>query len=123
MPAVYWHSWLVVVLFLVLGVAMAFGLLGLGSLFRPHQPSAAKKTPYESGAIDIVETKEVRFNVRYYLFALMFVLFDVETVFLFPWAVAFNRLRLFGLIEAFIFLAMLGVGLAYAWKKKVLRWQ
>jgi NADH-quinone oxidoreductase subunit A len=64
----------------------------------------------------------VQFNVRYYIFALMFVIFDVETVFLYPWAVAYEKLGIFALIEMLIFVLMLLVGLVYAWKKKVLKW-
>jgi NADH-quinone oxidoreductase subunit A len=78
-------------------------------------------TTYESGN-DPVGSSQVRFNVRYYIFALMFVIFDVETVFLYPWAVAHRSLGLFALIEMLVFVLLLVVGLIYAWRKKVLRW-
>jgi NADH-quinone oxidoreductase subunit A len=95
--------------------------LYLGKLLRPHVPSDAKYTTYESG-IEPFHDSRVQFNVRYYIFALMFVIFDVETVFLYPWAVAYDKLGIFALVEMLIFVAMLLIGLIYAWKKKVLRW-
>ncbi|MEB9942462.1 NADH-quinone oxidoreductase subunit A [Bacillus cereus] len=95
--------------------------LYLGKLLRPFKPSEAKYTTYESG-IEPLHDSRVQFNVRYYIFALMFVIFDVETVFLYPWAVAYDRLGVFALIEMALFVFMLLIGLVYAWKKKVLRW-
>jgi NADH-quinone oxidoreductase subunit A len=80
-----------------------------------------KYTTYESG-IDPFQDSRVQFNVRYYLFGLMFVIFDVETVFLYPWAVAYDELGLFALIEMLFFVVILMLGLIYAWKKKVLKW-
>ena len=84
-------------------------------------PTQEKKTTYESG-VEPTGESWVQFNVRYYMFALLFVLFDVETVFLYPWAVAYDYLGIFALIEMVIFMFMLLVGLIYAWKKKVLTW-
>ena len=86
-----------------------------------NKPSAAKATTYESG-IEPFHDANIRFHARYYIFALLFVIFDVETLFLYPWAVAYDKLGLFALIEMLIFVVMLLVGLAYAWKKKVLQW-
>ncbi len=91
---------------------------------RPKGGGAFRETTYESG----VEPRGpqggawIQFNIRYYMFALVFVVFDVETVFLYPWAVAFNRLGLFAFIEALIFIAILVVGLVYAWRKGALEW-
>jgi NADH-quinone oxidoreductase subunit A len=90
-------------------------------LLRPYKPSAEKYTTYESG-IEPFHQSWVQYNVRYYLFALMFVIFDVETVFLYPWAVAYEELGVFALIEMGIFVVLLTLGLVYAWKKKVLKW-
>ncbi|WP_424766696.1 NADH-quinone oxidoreductase subunit A [Paenibacillus sp. sgz302251] len=95
--------------------------LTVGRLLRPNKPTASKQTTYESGNLPVGEG-QIRFNIRYYLFALMFVIFDVETVFLYPWAVAYNKLGLFVLVEMLIFASMLLIGLLYAWKKKVLKW-
>ncbi|MBW5445926.1 NADH-quinone oxidoreductase subunit A [Cohnella sp. CFH 77786] len=117
----YINSYVIVTVFLVLGIAFPIFVLSLGRLLRPHKPSPGKETTYESGN-DPVGDSQIRFNVRYYLYALMFVVFDVETVFLYPWAVAYRQLGLFALVEMVIFIGLLLVGLIYAWKKKVLQW-
>jgi NADH-quinone oxidoreductase subunit A len=118
---VYQNNYLVVAAFLILGVFLPVAALTAGRFLRPHRPNEAKQTTYESG-VDPIGDSWVRFNVRYYIFALMFVIFDVETVFLYPWAVAYEQLGLFALIEMLIFVLLLLVGLIYAWKKKVLKW-
>ncbi|MFC3886427.1 NADH-quinone oxidoreductase subunit A [Bacillus songklensis] len=112
---------MIVFIFLLLGILLPVAALTAGRFLRPHAPSAAKQTTYESG-IEPFHEARVQFNVRYYIFALMFVIFDVETVFLYPWAVAYEQLGLFALIEMIIFVFMLLIGLIYAWKKKVLKW-
>lgn len=93
----------------------------LSWLFRPHRPGTIKQSTYECG-LETIGDSWVQFKVQYYLYALIFVLFDVETVFLYPWAVAYNQLPLFALLEMFVFLAILVVGLAYAWRKGALEW-
>ncbi|KGP71786.1 NADH-quinone oxidoreductase subunit A [Pontibacillus yanchengensis] len=118
---VYHNSYLIILVFLALGLLLPIVALTAGRLLRPHKPSKAKQTTYESG-IDPFQDARVQFHVQYYMFALMFVIFDVETVFLYPWAVAFDSLGAFALIEMLIFIVMLLIGLIYAWKKKVLRW-
>ncbi|MFC4769513.1 NADH-quinone oxidoreductase subunit A [Effusibacillus consociatus] len=118
----YWNSYLFVTLFLLLGIILPVGsLMVLGPLLRPKKPTAEKLSTYESGLEPFGEA-QVRYNIRYYLFALLFVVFDVEILFLYPWAVSFMDLGLFGLVEVLIFIGLLVVGLAYAWKKKVLEW-
>lgn len=117
----YINNYVVVAIFIVLGILLPVAALLAGRLLRPHKPTELKQTTYESGNEPVGEG-QVRFNIRYYLFALMFVVFDVETVFLYPWAVAYNQLGLFVLVEMIIFAGMLLIGLLYAWKKKVLRW-
>ncbi|MCM3617974.1 NADH-quinone oxidoreductase subunit A [Sutcliffiella horikoshii] len=117
----YQNNYLIVVVFLALGVLLPVVALAIGRLLRPNKPSAAKQTTYESG-IDPFHDSRVQFNVRYYIFALLFVIFDVETVFLYPWAVAYEKLGIFALIEMLIFVVLLLIGLIYAWKKKVLKW-
>ena len=105
------------------GLLLPIGaLMILGPLLRPKNPTPEKLTTYESG-IEPFGEAHVRYNVRYYLFALMFLAFDVEIMFLYPWAVTFDSLGLFGLVEMLIFLGLLVIGLAYAWKKKVLEWK
>ncbi|SEM79746.1 NADH-quinone oxidoreductase subunit A [Lihuaxuella thermophila] len=115
-----------IAVFFIVGIALPVVALGIGRLLRPHQPSADKSVTYESG-VDPTGDSWVQFNVRYYLFALLFVIFDVETVFLYPWAVVYDSLRkemgLFVLAEMLVFLLFLVIGLIYAWKKKVLEWK
>lgn len=117
----YANNYVVVAIFIVLGILLPVVALTAGRLLRPNKPTELKQTTYESGNEPVGEG-QVRFNIRYYLFALMFVIFDVETVFLYPWAVAYNKLGLFVLVEMIIFAGMLLIGLLYAWKKKVLKW-
>ncbi|MDF2719079.1 MAG: NuoA [Paenibacillus sp.] len=119
--AVYSNNYVLVAIFIALGILLPIVALTLGRFLRPNKPTDEKQTTYESGNEPVGES-HVRFNIRYYLFALMFVIFDVETVFLYPWAVAYDFLGLFALIEMLIFVALLVVGLLYAWKKKVLQW-
>jgi len=104
-------------------VAMVFPAIGFGAawLVRPHRPGAIKSTTYECGLETIGETW-IQHKVQYYLFALVFVIFDVETVFLYPWAVAYNALPLFALFEMFVFIALLVTGLVYAWREGALLW-
>jgi NADH-quinone oxidoreductase subunit A len=96
-------------------------MLGAGSLIRPRRPQPQKYIPYESG-VDPVGTGWSQSQIRYYVFALLFVLFDVEAVFIFPWAVQLETLGVFGLVEMIIFIVILALGLVYAWRKGVLRW-
>jgi len=88
---------------------------------RPRNPDPIKESVYECGMVPI-GTAQVRYNVRYYLFALLFVVFDVEAVFLFPWAVAYGQLGLYAFVEAMIFIGILLVGYAYAWRKRAMEW-
>lgn len=118
----YVNGYVIVAIFVGLGILLPIAAIGvIGRWLRPHKPSELKETTYESGN-DPVGVGQVRFNIRYYLYALMFVLFDVETVFLYPWAVAYNQLGLFALVEMLIFVGLLLIGLIYAWKKKVFKW-
>jgi len=95
--------------------------LVLAKLFRPQSPNPVKLMPYECG-IDPVDSARGRYTVRYYIVAILFVVFDVETIFLFPWAVRFKALGMFGLVEMLIFLAILVVGYIWIWKKGALEW-
>jgi len=123
MDQVYGNSYLFMTIFLLLGIFLPFATIWvIGPFLRPNNPYPEKNTTYESG-LEPVGDAMVQFNVRYYLFALLFVIFDVETVFLYPWAVAYGKLSIFALIEMTIFVFMLIVGLIYAWKKKVLTWE
>ena len=95
--------------------------LGVAWLLRPHKPNPIKQSTYECGIEPIGETW-VQFKVSYYIYALIFVVFDVESVFLFPWAVAYNRLPLFAFVAVVIFIAILFFALIYAWRKGALKW-
>ena len=88
----------------------------------PKKPNPTKYTTYECG-METVGKSQVRFNFRYYFFALLFVVFDIQVVFLYPWAVHFKQLRVFGLVEMLAFVLILIVGFVYAWKKGVLQWK
>lgn len=111
----------IVGVFLVIGVAFVLITLFVAKLVRPSRPSRIKNQNYECGEAPI-GSSWIQYNVGYYIFALIFVIFDVEVVFLFPWAVAFRKLGLFALVEMFIFLAILIFGLVYAWRKGALKW-
>lgn len=117
----YQNNYMIVAIFLILGILLPVVALTFGRLLRPYKPEEAKYTTYESG-IEPFHDSRIQFNVGYYMFALMFVIFDVETIFLYPWAVAYDKLGIFALIEMLIFVIMLVIGLVYAWKKKVLKW-
>ena len=95
--------------------------LSASRLLRPRLRGPERRTTYESG-MEPIGGAWIQFNIRYYTFALVFVIFDVETVFLYPWAVAFNQLGLLAFIEALVFIAILVVGLVYAWRKGALEW-
>ena len=117
----YTYNYLFLAVFIL--VAILFPLLPilLAKVVAPKKPSPIKNATYECGMETIGETW-VQFRVQYYLYALLFVIFDIETIFVYPWAVAFNQLGLFAFIEMIIFLAILTGGWAYAWRKGILEW-
>jgi len=108
---------------LFIGIAIAFGAVSLlaGWFVRPSRPYRAKLTPYESGS-PLFQDARVQIPMRYYIIAMLFVIFDIEIVFMFPWAVAFSKLGFVGLIEMVAFIGILVVGFWYAWKKGALEW-
>ena len=108
-------------LFILVAFGFAMVTLVISRLLAAHKPSQVKLEPYECG-IEVDSDARDRYSVRYYLIAMLFVIFDVETVFMFPWAVMLDRLAIFGLIEMFLFIAILLVGYFYAWKKGALEW-
>ena len=115
------RQYLTVVVFSGAAVLMVAAMLGLGRLVRPVRPQAQKYINYECG-VDPVGFGWSQSQIRYYIFALLFVMFDVEAVFIFPWAVRLESLGAFGLAEMAVFIAILALGLLYAWRKGVLRW-
>ena len=115
------RQYLTVAIFAVAAVAMVGAMLGLGRLIRPTRPQPQKYINYESG-VDPVGFGWSQSQIRYYVFALLFVMFDVEAVFIFPWATRLEAMGIFGLAEMGIFIVILALGLVYAWRKGVLRW-
>jgi len=115
------YGYLPIVVLLIVALILPFALLGGMKYFRPDKPETAKLSPYECG-VDPERDARERFSVRYYLIAMLFLIFDVETIFLFPWAVIYDRLAIFGLIEMVIFIGLLVVGYYYAWRKGALEW-
>ena len=115
------RQYLTVAIFAGVGVGLGAALLGIGKIFRPTRPQEQKYLADESG-VDAVGTGWSQSQIRYYVYALLFVMFDVEAVFMFPWATQLETYGTFGLVEMLIFVAILALGLLYAWRKKVLRW-
>ena len=116
------EHYLPVAIFLLLGTAMGLGMLIAGWFIRPRNPYPEKLLTYESGITPFMDAHQ-KFSIRYYIIAMLFLIFDIEAVFLYPWAVAFNHIGLYGLIEMVIFIVILLVGYFYAWKKGALEWE
>jgi len=110
-----------ILVFLVVVLAFAVGAQAAASALGPRRPSRAKELPYESGIVPR-ESARRRFSVSFYVTAMLFIVFDVESIFLFPWATIVRELKVFGIIEIVIFIATLFVGLIYVWCKGALRW-
>jgi NADH-quinone oxidoreductase subunit A len=111
-----------ILLFLIAGLALVGGGILVSMLVAPKLKTKVKDEPFECG-IETFGSSWLQFRVGYYLFAILFLLFDVETVFLFPWAVVMKDLGITAFIEVLIFLVILGLGLLYAWKKDALKWE
>ena len=109
-------------LFLLVAAGIGVALIVIGNVLGPKRPSAEKLSPYECG-FSAFEDAHMRFDVRYYLIAILFIVFDLEIAFVFPWAVVFRSLGVFGLVEMGVFLALLVIGFAYVWKKGALEWE
>lgn len=114
-------EYLAVLIFLLAGTGIVLFAFLMARLIRPHNPYPLKGITYECGE-DPISDSFIQFNNRFYMFALIFVIFDVEAVFLFPWAVAFGQLGLYALVEMIIFILILFYGIYYAWKKGALKW-
>ena len=111
-----------ILLFILVGLAVGVVPLVLGRLLGPNKPDSEKLSPYECG-FEAFEDARMRFDVRYYLVAILFILFDLEIAFLFPWAVVLNEIGTFGFLSMLVFLAILTVGFFYEWKKGALDWE
>ena len=111
-----------VLLFILVGIAMGGAMLVVGRLVSPNHPDPQKLAPYECG-FEAFEDARMKFDVRYYLIAILFILFDLEIAFLFPWAVVLPDIGIFGFWSMMIFLAILIIGFIYEWKKGALEWE
>ncbi len=118
MPTYY----LPVGIFLVVAFLFGLGQILIGYLVRPRRPYPEKLSPYESGITPTGEPRQF-FSVRYYIIAILFVVFDVEAVFLYPWAISFDKIGLYAFIEMILFILILVVGYIYAWKKDAFKWE
>jgi NADH-quinone oxidoreductase subunit A len=116
------QEYLPIFLFIIVGLAVGIGPVVIGFLLGAHRPNAEKNAPYECG-FEAFEDARMKFDVRYYLVAILFILFDLEIAFLFPWAVVFNELGWYGFSVMTIFLAILVVGFMYEWRKGALEWE
>lgn len=114
-------EYLPILIFMVIAAAFGAGALLIGGLFRIRRPYYEKLMPYESGNPPVGEPR-IRFSVKFYIIAMLFVIFDVEAVFLYPWALVYNKIGLYALVEMMLFIAMLVVGYLYAWRKEAFKW-
>jgi NADH-quinone oxidoreductase subunit A len=116
------ENYLPILIFLIMGVIFGVVPVILGRLVAPHRPDTDKLSPYECG-FEAFEDSRMKFDVRYYLVAILFIIFDLEIAFLFPWAVVLKQIGMFGFLAMVLFLAILVVGFIYEWKKGALEWE
>jgi NADH-quinone oxidoreductase subunit A len=115
-------NYLPILIFLMVTAVMGSVFIVLGKLLGPSRPDAEKNSPYECG-FEAFEDSRMKFDVRYYLVAILFIIFDLEIAFMFPWAIVLDQIGLFGLLAMAVFLAVLVVGFIYEWKKGALEWE
>ena len=121
MQNAYFQNYIPVILMLLVVVALAGAMLALSWILGERKPSRAKLSAYECGIQPTGDARQ-RFSVKFYLVAIIFILFDVEVIFLFPWAVIYRELKWFGFVEMLLFILLVGAGFAYVWKKGALDW-
>jgi len=115
-------NYLPVLIFLLVGIVLGAVMIGAGTLLGPHRPDSEKLSPYECG-FEAFEDSRMKFDVRYYLVTILFIIFDLEIAFLFPWAVVLDRIGLFGILAMGLFLAVLTIGFVYEWRRGALEWE
>jgi NADH-quinone oxidoreductase subunit A len=115
-------NYLPVLIFIAVGLVMGAMLIMLGSVLGPHRPDSEKLSPYECG-FEAFEDSRMKFDVRYYLVAILFIIFDLEIAFLFPWAVVLHQIGLYGFIAMVVFLGVLTIGFVYEWRRGALEWE
>jgi NADH-quinone oxidoreductase subunit A len=116
------ENYLPVLVFIVVGLVIGSVMMGLGFILGPRKPDSAKLSPYECG-FEAFEDSRMKFDVRYYLVAILFIIFDLEIAFLFPWAVVLREIGMFGFLAMMLFLGILVIGFIYEWKKGALQWE
>jgi len=116
------ENYLPVLIFIVIGAVVGAAMIGIGFVLSPNRPDSEKNSPYECG-FEAFEDSRMKFDVRYYLVAILFIIFDLEIAFLFPWAVVLDQIGMAGFWAMMIFLAVLVVGFIYEWKKGALEWE
>ena len=116
------EDYLPILIFIAIGLVVGIVTLTLGVLAGPRRPDSAKDSPYECG-FEAFEDSRMKFDVRYYLVAILFIIFDLEIAFLFPWAIVLDSIGMFGLVAMGIFLGVLVIGFIYEWKKGALEWE
>jgi NADH-quinone oxidoreductase subunit A len=115
-------NYIPVLIFIVIGLGLGTVMIFMGAMLGPHRPDSEKQSPYECG-FEAFEDSRMKFDVRYYLVAILFIIFDLEIAFLFPWAVVLDEIGMFGFFAMMVFLAILVVGFIYEWKKGALEWE
>jgi len=121
MPTTYAETWFPVLIQIVIAIAVAGGMIGASAILGRRVRDTAKSSPYESGMKPVGNARG-RYSVKFYLVAMVFILFDIEAIFLYPWAVVYRQLRLFGFFEMLLFIVLVLCGFFYIWKKGVLNW-
>ena len=115
-------NYIPVLIFIVIGLGLGTVMIMMGAMLGPRRPDSEKQSPYECG-FEAFEDSRMKFDVRYYLVAILFIIFDLEIAFLFPWAVVLDEIGMFGFLAMMIFLGILVVGFIYEWRKGALEWE
>jgi NADH-quinone oxidoreductase subunit A len=116
------ENYIPVLIFIVIGLGLGTVMIMMGAMLGPNRPDSAKQSPYECG-FEAFEDSRMKFDVRYYLVAILFIIFDLEIAFLFPWAVILDEIGMFGFLAMMVFLGVLVVGFIYEWRKGALEWE
>lgn len=116
------ENYLPILIFIIVSLLAGVVMISLGAFLAPHKPNSEKLSPYECG-FESFEDSRMKFDVRYYLVAILFIIFDLEIAFLFPWAVVLEEIGMFGFLSMMLFLGILIVGFIYEWKKGALEWE
>lgn len=116
------ENYLPILIFIGIGLVTGTAMIAIGFLLGPNKPDSDKLSPYECG-FDAFEDARMKFDVRYYLVAILFIIFDLEIAFLFPWAVVLREIGMFGFLAMVVFLGILVIGFIYEWKKGALQWE